>query len=45
MSNRGCDRDSDRAMMTVGGAVIDVLLRHLGAKESKQEDSVSDLIK
>jgi D-alanyl-D-alanine carboxypeptidase len=34
MSNRGCDRDSNRAMMTVGGAVIDVLLRHLGAEES-----------
>ncbi len=41
MSNRGCDRDSERAIMTVGGAVIDVLLRHLGAKESKQQDSVS----
>ena len=40
MSNRGCDRDSDRAIMTVGGAVIDVLLRHLGAKESMQRDSV-----
>jgi D-alanyl-D-alanine carboxypeptidase len=45
MSNRGCDRDSDRAMMTVGGAVIDVLLRYLGAKESELRDSVSDLIK
>ncbi len=34
MSNRGGDRDSERAIGTVGGAVIDVLLRHLGAKES-----------
>lgn len=45
MSNRGGDRDSDRAMMAVGGAVIDVLLKHLGAKESKQGDSISDLTK
>jgi D-alanyl-D-alanine carboxypeptidase len=45
MSNRGCDRDSERAIMTVGGAVIDALLGHLGAKESKQQDSISDLIK
>lgn len=43
MSNRGCDRDSDRAIMAVGGAVIDTLLKHLGAKESKQGDSVSVL--
>ena len=34
MSNRGCDRDSERAIGTVGGAVIDVLLRHLGAGEA-----------
>lgn len=45
MLNRGGDRDSDGAMMAIGGAVIDVLLGHLGANESKQEDSVSDLIK
>ena len=44
MSNRGGDSDSDRAILTVGGAVIDVLLRYLGAKESKQGDSLSDLI-
>ena len=36
MSNRGCDRDSERAIVTVGGAAIDVLLRHLGARESGQ---------
>jgi len=34
MSNRGCDRDADRAIMTVGAAVIDALLRRLGAKEA-----------
>ena len=34
MSNRGCDRDSERAIVTVGGAVIDALLRRLGAQES-----------
>ena len=34
ISNRGGDRDSERAIGTVGGAVIDVLLRHLGARES-----------
>ena len=45
MSNRGCDRDSEKAITVCGGAVIDVLLRHLGAKESKQEDSTSDLVK
>jgi D-alanyl-D-alanine carboxypeptidase len=45
MFNRGCDRATDRAINTVGGAVIDVLLRHLGATESKQGDSISDLTK
>jgi D-alanyl-D-alanine carboxypeptidase len=30
MSNRGCDGDSERAIGTVGGAVVDVLLRRLG---------------
>jgi D-alanyl-D-alanine carboxypeptidase len=44
MSNRGCDAASERAITIVGGAVIDVLLRRLGAKESKQGDSISDLI-
>jgi hypothetical protein len=34
MSNRGCDRDSERAIVTVGGAVIDALLSRLGAQES-----------
>lgn len=29
ISNRGCDRDSERAIGTVGGALIDVLLKHL----------------
>jgi D-alanyl-D-alanine carboxypeptidase len=33
MSNRGCDGDSERAIATVSGAVIDALLGHLGAKE------------
>jgi D-alanyl-D-alanine carboxypeptidase len=36
MSNRGGDRDSERAIGTVGGAVLDALLRRLGAKESGQ---------
>ena len=45
MSNRGGDGDSERAIATAGGAVIDALLRHLGAKESKQGDSISDLTK
>jgi D-alanyl-D-alanine carboxypeptidase len=40
MSNRGCDKDSERAISTVSGAMIDVLLKHLGAKESVQRDSV-----
>ncbi len=31
MSNRGGDRDSERAIGTVGSAVLDVLLRYLGA--------------
>jgi hypothetical protein len=35
MSNRGCDEGANRAMMIVGGAVIDTLLRHLGAEESR----------
>jgi D-alanyl-D-alanine carboxypeptidase len=34
MSNRGGDGDSERAIVTVSGAVIDALLGHLGAKES-----------
>ena len=33
MSNRGGDKDSQRAIGTVAGAVIDTLLRHLGAKQ------------
>jgi len=36
MSNRGGDRDSERAIGTVGGAVVDVLLRHLGASTELQ---------
>jgi D-alanyl-D-alanine carboxypeptidase len=36
MSNRGGDVESNEAIMAVGGAVIDVLFRHLGAKESQQ---------
>jgi D-alanyl-D-alanine carboxypeptidase len=46
MINRGCDGASERAITTVGGPVLDVLLRHMGAKESKQQqDSVSNLSK
>ena len=44
MFNRGCDRATDRAVGMVGGAVMDVLLGHLGAEESKGGDSVSDLV-
>jgi len=44
MFNRGCDSATDRAIATVGGALVDVLLRHLGAKEFEQRDSCSDLI-
>jgi D-alanyl-D-alanine carboxypeptidase len=44
MFNRGCDAATDAAVNTVGGAVIDVLLSHVGATESGQGDSVSDLI-
>jgi D-alanyl-D-alanine carboxypeptidase len=33
MSNRGGDGDSERAIVTVSGAVIDALLGHLGSKE------------
>jgi len=45
MSNRGCDRDATRAIATVGGAVIDALLRGLGAKPSDRRDTVADLRK
>ena len=41
MFNRGCDRDTDRAVSTVGGAVFDVFFRHLGIQESEPKDSVS----
>jgi D-alanyl-D-alanine carboxypeptidase len=34
MSNRGGDKDSQRAIVTVAGAVVDALLRNLGAKPS-----------
>jgi len=44
MFNRGCDRDTDRAVMSVGGPVFDVLFRSLGAKESKRQDSISGMI-
>ncbi len=37
MSNRGGDRDSERAIGIAGSAVMDVLLRHLGAKESGRQ--------
>ena len=35
MSNRGCDRDSERAIGSVGGAVVDVLLRRLGEESGR----------
>ena len=41
MFNRGCDRDTDRAVMTVGAAVTDALFKHLGVPESKPKDPVS----
>jgi hypothetical protein len=37
MSNRGCDSGSEKAIGTVGGAVIDALLRHLGAREAGRQ--------
>jgi len=45
MFNRGCDLETDRAVATVSGAFFDVLFRHLGVKESKQQGSVSDMMK
>ena len=44
MFNRGCDSGTDKAVGTVSGAFFDVLFRHLGVKESKQQNSVSDMI-
>lgn len=35
MFNRGCDGDTERAVTTVSGAVLDVLLKHLGVRESR----------
>jgi len=45
MFNKGCDGDTERAISTVGSAVFDVLLGHLGAEESKRRDSLSGMIK
>jgi CubicO group peptidase (beta-lactamase class C family) len=45
MFNRGCDAGTNKAVGTVSGAVFDVLFKHLGVKESKQQGSVSDMIK
>jgi D-alanyl-D-alanine carboxypeptidase len=45
MFNRGCDRGTDRAVSIVSGAVIDALFSHFGVEESKQQGSVSDMIK
>lgn len=39
MSNRGGDGESARAIMTVGGAVIDALLEQLGAGDASGQDS------
>jgi D-alanyl-D-alanine carboxypeptidase len=38
MSNRGGDRDSERAIGTVGGAVIDILLKRLGENSQSSRD-------
>jgi hypothetical protein len=34
MFNRGCDGDTDKAVLTVSKAVLEVLFRHLGVKNS-----------
>jgi len=44
MFNRGCDRETDRAVATVSGAFFDVLFRRLGVEELDEQNSVSDLI-
>jgi hypothetical protein len=42
MSNRGCDGDSQRAIVTVSGAVIDALLGQLSPKEGDPYPSHKD---
>jgi len=44
MFNRGCDRETNRAVATVSGAFFDVLFRRLGVKELDEQGSVSDMI-
>jgi len=43
--NRGCDVVTDRAVGIVSGVFFDVLFKHLGVKESKQQGSVSEMMK
>jgi D-alanyl-D-alanine carboxypeptidase len=38
MFNRGCDRDSNSAIMAAGGPVFDALFKHLGVKESASKN-------
>jgi D-alanyl-D-alanine carboxypeptidase len=45
MFNRGCDAGTNKAVGIVSGAFLDVLFRYLGVKESKQQDSVSGMMK
>jgi len=42
MFNRGCDEGTDRAVAAVSGAVLDVLFKHLGVRESMPRGSVSE---
>jgi D-alanyl-D-alanine carboxypeptidase len=44
MFNRGADRTTNDAIVPVFNAVMDVLFRELGAKESKQADDISGML-
>ncbi len=43
--NRGCDNATNQAIGTVADAFFKVLFTHLGVKESRQKDSISDMRK
>jgi tetratricopeptide (TPR) repeat protein len=43
MFNRGCDRDTDRAISTVAEAFLDVLFHRMGVEELDQVNSISDM--
>lgn len=45
MFNRGADRSTMDAIMPVSDAIIDVLFKHLGMKASKQQGTISDMLK